>query len=149
MKKLQHALPCGRVIFYHEANIEDMSDNADLRKILLENRPELEKMVSWHVAGKNRKTWSRRTYSKFVNLLLEKLVDHLMKSDRIETEPGRYWIIGGKQSKKFVNWHTEGNSFGIRITGIPETHGIRMNRKRRNELRSRIEQGQSFHIEQY
>jgi hypothetical protein len=147
MRKLQHMLPCGRVIFYKEVTIDDVFNNAETRNILIENKSELVKFVSFESAGKNNKTWVKKTYRKFVTLLLDKMVNHLMNSDRIETESGNYWLIGGRRSKKFVNWHSDGNSYGIRLVGIPQTHGIRMNAKRRKELRKRVESGQTFHIE--
>lgn len=70
-----------------------------------------------------------------------------MNSDRIETEPGRFWLIGGKQSEKFINWNTDGYSYGVRITGLDGSHGIMMNRKRREELKDRLNKGQSFHLD--
>lgn len=128
-----------------EHRIEDIGITPRVMKILLENKKELIKLANPDNYGRKKKLWCGKTYGKFATILTRKMADHLVNSDRIESPSGRFWQITGTQSKKFVNWHTDGLSFSIKITGLPGNYGIKMSGKRKKEMKERIESGQAYH----
>ena len=148
MKKKQHLLPCGRVIFYMRHRIEDIGITPRVMKVMLDNKAEFRKIANPDHYGRKRKMWSAKAYKKFTMLLIKRLMDHLMDSDRVESPTGRFWQIGGHVSNKYVNWNTDGLRYTVRITGLEMNHAIKLSYERKKELIRRIESGQSFHTMQ-
>lgn len=146
MKKRQHILPCGRVMIFKEFSPRDLARKAKIKNVLLSKAKELDVFSSYNTAGRKRSVWCGNTYNKFVSLLTEKLADHLLNSDRIETSPGRYWMIAGVgESSKHMNWHSDGVMYGIRITGMPGNYRVLLSHRRAMELKGKIMNGQKFH----
>jgi hypothetical protein len=146
MRVIQHLLPCGRIIFIHRYVPTDLVNKQAIRNHILNNKKEFSKLVHPDTVGRKKKEWSDAVYGKFVTLLVKKLVDHLMESDRIETSPGVFWcigVVGG--SDKFANWHTDGDMYAIKVQGIKTKYRFKMSRKRGKELQQRILKGQKFH----
>lgn len=145
MKNKHHILPCGRLVRFKLYNHVDVVNSA-ISKALLNNRVELEKFVKYKHAG-TKKRWVEHTLSKMSKIIMSKLVDHLMESDRVETSSGKLWHIAGKSADtKYLNWHTDGLVYSVCIKGLPGNFRIRMARKRRMELLDRINKGQNFHV---
>lgn len=140
-------MPCGRVYFFTELNPHDLAMKTRVRETMLREKEELDKFSSYEHSGRKRKVWCKNTYSKFVTLLTEKLVNHLMESDRIKTREGRFWAIVAKDiiDRKYANWETNGMKMAVSIQGIPGDYRITLSSKRGVELRDRIKKGQKFH----
>ena len=145
MKTNQYLLPCGRVVFVKVYKPTDMLVPS-LQKLLLKHKAELSKFVNPDHVGRKKKEWCELTYGKFVTLLIKKLMLHLLESDRIETEKGRFWCIGHTgEHPKFMNWHTDGKVYGVKVTGMKTRHRIKLSSKIGKELQKRILTGQKFH----
>jgi hypothetical protein len=148
MKKRQHVLPCGRVIYYKETTPKDIGTGKAMVALLNENRKELDKLYSYYNAGRNKVKWSGLVYGKFCEVLTDHLIDCMMNGDRVETLDGHKWMIAGnkKLNTRHANWHSDGISYGVVITGIKGNFGVRLSTKKRKELQSRIMSGQNYHI---
>lgn len=148
MKNRQHILPCGRVMTFKEYTPRDFALYKAVEEALLQERKAWDKFSSYFHAGRRKNIWVQNTYNKFVTLLVAKLVNHLMESDRVKTAEGRYWIIRTVQleSDKHLNWNTDGAVMGVKISGIPGDYRILLSHKRGKELKERIDKGQKFHV---
>jgi hypothetical protein len=146
-KFVHFILPCGRVIRYKSVLPRELATKV-VRAAILKNKPELRKLINPDVVGRKRRQWADRVYAKIAGIIINKMVDNLMESSRIETAPGRYWAIVGRQSLKHLNWHTDGYAYSVRIIGLNGPYGVTLSKLRRTELKKRIESGQKFHIEQ-
>lgn len=148
MKTLQYIMPCGRVIFVTEKTPRDLGARKKIFSALLAQKEEFEKFHSYRSAGRVRKRWSVETYNKFTGLLIKKLVDHLMESDRIKTKSDHMWMITqtASQHEKHMNWNTNGAVFSTKIMGLKGKYRIVLSRKRGKELTERINRGQKFHV---
>jgi hypothetical protein len=145
-KFIHFILPCGRVLRYKSVLPWELS-NSTIRAVIRNNKCEFRKVVNPEVVGRKRREWADRVYARIAGIISEKIVDNLMESNRIETAPGRYWAIVGRQSTKYVNWHTDGNAYSLRIVGLNVPYGVNLSKPRKLELKKRIESGQKFHIE--
>lgn len=76
---------------------------------------------------------------------MRKLVDNLMESNRIQTQPYRFWVIGSVGDRGHINWETNGNTYAVKVEGLKSDYKIVLSGKRRRELRKRILDGQAFH----
>lgn len=146
MKKRQRILPCGRVVYFEETYPQDIANSKSISRALLASRKKLDALVSFKSAGKRNKQWVPRVYNKFTTFLVEHLLERLLEGDRIFTYKGNVWMISGRgDGGKYVNWHSDGKSYGIVIKGINSKFGIRMSRAKRKELKERILNGQNYH----
>lgn len=90
---------------------------------------------------------------KIISLFFDKLVNKLMSSDRILIKPNsldnkhhEMYITDVQQShKKFLNSHTNGKVYAAVITGFTEPISIKLSLKRKQELKTRLEDGQPFY----
>jgi hypothetical protein len=147
MKKRQRVLTCGRVIYFKETTPRDIGLKKSMKKRLLANRKLLESLVPFENAGRRNNEWVSRVYNKFTTVLTELLVERLLSGDRIETLDGHVWMIASiGESKRHVNWHTDGHSYAVEIKGLKGNFGITLSRKMKAELRKRITSGQNYHI---
>lgn len=148
MKKRQHILPCGRVIYYKETTPKDIGKVDSMVNLLNKYRKELEKISPYNNAGRRRVVWSQKAYNQFCGILTNALAECLINGDRVQTLDEHVWMIAGntKPSKKHANWHTDGVQYGIVIKGIKSNFGVRLSRKNRKELQARIMSGQNYHI---
>lgn len=147
MKKRQHVLRCGRVVYYEETTPKDIALKKPVFRMLNENREELDKLYSFYNTGRNKKKWAGLVYGKFCQLLTTHLSDCLINGDRIETSKAHKWMIAGdtKPNNRHANWHSDGKKYSVVITGIKSNFGVRLSRKKRKELQSRIMAGQNYH----
>lgn len=145
MKKRQYILPCGRVVFQKISNAKDIGWRDDVRRTLLAHKDELSKLSNPNNCGRKRKEWCENVYNKFVSILMRKLMDNLMESNRVQTQPFRFWVIGSVGDRGHVNWETNGNTYAVKVEGLKTDYKIMLSRKRRSELRKRILNGQAFH----
>lgn len=151
MKKgrtLQYIMPCGRVIFVQERTPKDISQRKRVSQTLLSASKELNMFYPLRNSGDVKTRWCSDTYNKFSTLLIKKLVDHLMESDRIKTRNGNMWMITQVAShhKKHLNWNTNGAVFSTKIAGLPGKYRIILSRRRSKELTERLNRGQKFHV---
>jgi hypothetical protein len=145
MKKRQFVLPCGRVVFQRIHTAKDIGLAPLVSRTLLAHKQELSKLSNPDNVGRKNKEWCESVFSKFANILLKKTVDNLMNSNRIQTAPHRFWVIGNVGDRGHVNWETDGNTYAVTVHGMKTGHRIMLSGKRRRELRKRILEGQSFH----
>jgi hypothetical protein len=148
MKKRQHVLPCGRVVYYRETTPQDIGKTKSMVDMLNKNRKELEKMYPYNNAGRNRKRWAGMVYGKFCKMLTTHLSDCLINGDRVETFYGHKWMIASdtEPNKRHANWHSDGKKYSVVINGIKGNFGVRLSRRKRKELQARIMSGQHYHI---
>lgn len=147
MKKKQHLLKCGRVIYYNETTPKDIVYKKSTVDFLNKHRKELEQLFKYDHAGRGRVRWAKLVYDRFCTFLSDYLADSLINGDRIETFNGHKWMIAGDDNpnSRHSNWHTNGVKYGVVISGIKSKFGIRLSRKKRKELQSRIMSGQNYH----
>lgn len=149
MKKRQHVLPCGRVVYYNETTPHDIGTKKGMVTLLNNNRKELEKIYPFNNAGRRKIRWAGMAYNKFCQTLAEYLAECLLNGDRLETIQGHKWMIAGnsRPNARHSNWHSDGLQYGVVIDGIKGNFGVRLSKKRRKELQSKIMSGQNYHIE--
>jgi hypothetical protein len=145
VKKRQFVLPCGRIIFQRIHTAGDIGLAPVISRTLLANKDELRKLANPDNVGRKNKQWCEQVYSKFTSILLRKMMDNLMESNRIQTAPYRFWVIGNVGDRGHVNWETDGNTYAVTVHGMKTEHRIMLSQRRRSELRKRILQGQAFH----
>jgi hypothetical protein len=146
MKTRQRVLPCGRVIFFEETTPKDIGTQVTMRKRLLANKKKLNGLVDHSVVGGNNIRWVERVYNHFTTLLTDQLVSHLIQGDRVETFKGHRWMIAArKDAGKYINWHSNGKSYGVVIHGLNGKFGVRLSQRKRKELREKINGGQNYH----
>lgn len=146
MKKKQHVLPCGRVIYYREYTPKDIGES--MRTVILSHKKKLSTLFSsTHIPNR---LWVPRLYSKFTSVLIGHLLECLMNGDRVGTLKDHQWMIAGRQipNNKHLNWHTNGLSYGIHIKNLKGNFGVRMSRKARKALRQKIDSGFKYHVTQ-
>jgi len=148
MKKRQHLLRCGRVIYFNEFTHTDIAETKPVYDAIIKHRKEFKKLSDPDIAGRKPKLWSRNVYSKFVTMLTEHLVDRLLQGDRITTLNDNTWMVAvtGDGGKRHSNWHTDGKQYGVVIKGIKSKFGVRLSRRRRKELETLIKQGKTYHV---
>jgi hypothetical protein len=106
--------------------------------------------------------WVRfRNYNKIaesigyniMKLFFDKLMDKLMTSNRIildnklgSNQKREMYITDVQQShKNFLNSHTNGKVYNAVITGFNPPISLKLSLKRKQELKTRLESGQSFY----
>lgn len=143
MKRRQHMLKCGRVIYYKEYTPKDIGHS--MKSTLMKHRKTLSSVL-FKTRGRVE-NFPKDAYQEFATYLNEFLFENLMDGNRIETQKGRMWMIAGKDipNNKHINWHTDGLSYGIYIKGLLGSYGIRMTGRARRQLRKKIEGGFTYH----
>jgi hypothetical protein len=145
MKKRQHLLPCGRVIYYSEFTPVDIGRGNVV--YLNRHRKALNALYPFENSGRKKLRWSGEVFNKFSTILTEHLTNCMLEGDRITTNGNHTWMIAGTtRETKHVNWHSDGVTFNIVIKGLKGKFGIRMNRTKRKELQKRIMSGQNYHL---
>lgn len=116
----------------------------------------LKSVYDFESAGRSYNKLAFLLGKKILRLFLEKVVDHLMASDRIILGNEKYMYIGvipnnpdrmvklSKQGDPLV--HSRGRRYGVKMTGVGREHYFRMPYRRRLELSERIKNGQSFYV---
>lgn len=148
MKKRQHLLRCGRVIYFNEFTHTDIAEVKSVHDAIIKHKKEFKKLSDPNSVGRKLKPWSKNVYSKFVTLLTEHLVDRLLQGDRITTLNDHAWMVAvtGDGGKKHSNWHSDGKQYGVVIKGIKSKFGVRLSRKRRKQLETLIKEGKTYHV---
>jgi hypothetical protein len=148
MKKRQHLLPCGRVIYFKEYTHTDISKTKPVYNAIIKHKKEFRKLADPDIVGRKLKPWSQNVYSKFATMLTKHLADRLLDGDRITTTDDHVWMVAvtGDGGKKHSNWHSDGKQYGVVIRGIKSKFGVRLSGKRRRQLEQLIKGGKTYHV---
>lgn len=148
MKKRQHLLRCGRVIYYSEFTHTDVSNTKPVYNNIIKYKSEFKKLFDPDITGRKLKPWTQGVYSKFVTILVKHLADRLLEGDRLTTLNNHSWMVAvtGDGGKKHSNWHSDGKQYGVVIKGIKSKFGVRLSRKRRKQLETLIKEGKTYHV---
>lgn len=96
----------------------------------------------------NLKKAKQKTSNYLYRLMWQVIVDKAMEGSIITMPYGGEVHIGkiDSRSKIFPNLHTKGNQYNIKMN-LPMAHSykLRMPKRRRDELKERLEGGQQFH----
>lgn len=90
---------------------------------------------------------------KITTMFINKLVEHMMNSERVILSTQKKMYIGvmpkrkqGEYANRYLNFHTMGKIYGIKLEGVDmKRYHFKMAPKQRKELQSRLLKGQEFY----
>ena len=152
MEKRKRLLDIEAIINVKSYRLSDLSDGGDL---IYKHVPKEEmcKLLNIYYYKRNLKRMAFTISKRLIRFFFEKLVSHLMESRRVLLPYGRTMYIGvlppredAEVNKRFLNLHTYGKVYGIKLTGIGDyRYHFKMNPARRKELYERLYKGQEFY----
>ena len=153
MRRRHFKLKDGTFYDFGEHTYEDIVDVEVIRAHV--GKDTLLQTGNLETAGRSYNKLAFLLGKKILRLFLEKVVDHLMNSDRITFGREKSMYIGlikhnpermvkaSKQNDPLV--HSGGKRYGVKMTGIGRDHYFRIPYRRRVELKDRIMKGQPFY----
>ena len=140
MRKRKRLLASSAIVDVDAVYINDLADGS----LIYNNVPkdEMFKLINPYSYKRNLKKISQVIAEKVVRFFIKKLVDHLMDSKRVLLSPEKTMYIGvmpkrrkGEYASRFLNLHTDGDIYGIKLTGVDmKRYHFKLAPARRKEL---------------
>ena len=136
---------------FHEINLNDLSDI----NYITENVPQSlsSKYINVDSVGRKKKRVAQKLTNAVLRKFFQLLIDHLFDLDRLVIRKKYSMYIGKLRKPHLVkknkqhqhNFHTDGKWYGVVLDGLNHRYFFRMPRRRREELRKRIQEGEQYY----
>jgi len=154
MKKQQHIMASGAIREFKRHSLSDLVDTEFIRQNVSKEVMSIYKDPE-HV-GRKLDAMAHYTGAAILRSAFKIICDELLEGNRLNLPYGRQMFIGAlphdplrrkkmyKNVRRILNLRTNGQVFGIRMTGARKNYYFRMPLRRRIELKDRIYKGQWY-----
>jgi hypothetical protein len=152
LEKRSRLLSIGAIVSIKSFRLVDLAGDGEL---IREHVPKAEicKVLNPYYYKRNLKKMSKVLAQRLVRFFIKKVVDHILKGNRVLLPYGRSIYIGvmpvrdkAIESKRYLNLHTGGKIYGVKLGGIGDhNYHFKLKPARRQELKIRLLNGQEYY----